>query len=133
MGRFLSVRCGNCKKTWHCITGNGLAYADRANIVAAFSEKEQGKVEELLAASEIPAYDFRYGLAVCTHCHNVVGVPMVGLFADDVPYVGACSVCGKKLSHICPDEEDMDAWMEKTACPLCKSRKLEIEESTYWD
>lgn len=133
MGEIVNVRCGNCKKTWRCITGNGLAYADKAAIIDAFSEQERKKVETLLAMSEIPAYDFRYGLAACAHCRSVVSVPMVGLSADDVPYAGACPECGKKAQAPCPDMQDVEEWREKTACPVCKSRKLEIEKIGFWD
>lgn len=133
MGEVICVRCANCKTTWRCVTGNGLAYANKANIIAAFSEKEREKVEALLAKSEIPAYDFRYGLTICTHCHSVVSVPMLGLSVDDVPYVGFCSLCGKKTTNLCAEEQDVEAWSEKTACPVCKSKKLEIEDISYWD
>lgn len=133
MGEIVNVRCANCKKTWRCITGNGLAYADSAVIIAAFPEQDREKVEKLLSMSEIPAYDFRYGLAVCAHCHNMVGVSMVGLSADDEPYVGSCPVCGNKVGNLCTEEQDVEAWCEKTACPVCKSRKLEIAEISYWD
>lgn len=133
MGEVMHIRCGACSETWRCIMGNGLAYANRANIVAAFSEKDRENVEALLAASEIPAYDFRYGLAVCGHCHSLVSVPMVGLSADDEPYVGSCPMCGKKTKAFCTDEENVEAWSKKTACPVCKSRKLEVEEVSHWD
>lgn len=133
MGEVFHIRCGACSETWRCIMGNGMAYANKANIIAAFSEKERGKVEALLAASEIPAYDFRYGLAVCGYCHSLVSVPMVGLSENDEPYVGNCPLCGRKIKHFCADVENVEVWSKKMACPVCKRKKLEIEEISYWD
>lgn len=133
MGEVMHVQCGACKGTWRCAMGNGLAYADKKNIIAAFWEKEREQVETLLAKSGIPVCDFRYGLAVCTHCHNVVSVPALGLSEDDEPYVGLCPVCGRKTRTLCREEENVEAWSRKTACPVCKSMKLEIVDSSYWD
>lgn len=133
MGEVFHIRCDACGGIWRCIMGNGMAHANKANIVSAFSQKEQEKVETLLAASEIPAYDFRYGIAVCGHCHCLTSVPMVGLSADDEPYVGSCPQCGKKIKNLCADEENVEAWSKKTVCPVCRRKKLEIEEISYWD
>lgn len=118
MGEVVHVSCGVCKKIWRCMTGSGLAYAYREKIVAAFQEKEWEKVTALMAMSEIPAYDFKYRLAACSNCHNVVGVPTLALSETDKPYVGLCPLCGERTKEPAA-EDNLEEWSQKTACPAC--------------
>lgn len=132
MGKVMDVRCKACGKTWRCLTGNGLLYADKENIITAFLQKEWEKVIDLLAASEIPAYDFQYRLSVCQPCHNVVSVPTVALSAAEEPYVGRCPSCGEQTGEICAAGEE-EIWSKKAVCPVCGNRGLEAENVGYWD
>ncbi len=132
MGEVVHVSCGVCKKIWRCMTGSGLAYAYREKIVAAFQEKEWEKVTALMAMSEIPAYDFKYRLAACSNCHNVVGVPTLALSETDKPYVGLCPLCGERTKEPAA-EDNLEEWSQKTACPACSSRRLEMTEIGNWD
>ena len=133
MGEVINVRCKACKKEWQCFTGNGLLYGKKESVLAAFSEKERQQVHDLLAASEIPAYDFQYRLAVCGHCHNVVAVPVLRMVDSEETCVGLCPLCGEKTKNFCAEELSAEEWSEKTACPVCKSKALLVEEGGHWD
>lgn len=128
----MHVQCSACGKIWRCITGNGLSYANKENIIQAFSQGERQRVTGLLASSEIPAYDFQYRLSVCGHCRNVVSVPALGLSETEEPYVGVCPLCGGRTGESCAGEE-IGAWSKKTACPVCGSMALRAEEAGCWD
>ena len=132
MGEVVHVSCGVCKKIWRCMTGSGLAYAYREKIVAAFQEKEWEKVTALMAMSEFPAYDFKYRLAACGNCHNVVSVPTLALSETDKPYVGLCPLCGERTEEPAA-EDNLEEWSQKTACPACSSRRVEMTEIGNWD
>lgn len=133
MGEIIDVRCESCKKEWRCFTGNGLLHGKKENVLVAFSEQERQRVESLLAASTIPAYDFQYRLAVCGHCHNVVAVPVLRAVDSEEICVGLCPLCGKKTKNLCAEEQSAEEWSEKTACPVCKSRRLQAETVGDWD
>ena len=103
MGEVVHVSCGVCKKIWRCMTGSGLAYAYREKIVAA-----------------------------CGNCHNVVSVPTLALSETDKPYVGLCPLCGERTEEPAA-EDNLEEWSQKTACPACSSRRLEMTEIGNWD
>lgn len=132
MGEMMQVRCNACGKTWRCIAGTGLLYADKGNIISAFSQREREKITAMLASGGIPSYDFQYRLSVCGHCRNVVSVPTLRLSEEEKPYIGLCPLCGKRTKNACA-AQDTEAWGRRQACPACKSRALQMEEAGYWD
>lgn len=133
MGEVINVHCKACKKGWQCFTGNGLQHGRKEMILAAFPAQDRQQVESLLAASMIPAYDFRYGLAVCVHCHNVVAVPVLRAVDSEDICVGRCPLCGEKTKSLCAEEQSAEEWSKKTACPVCKSHRLQTETVGDWD
>ena len=133
MGEVINVRCKACKKEWQCFTGNGLLHGRKEAVLAAFSEKDRQQAERLMAESRIPAYDFQYRLAVCGHCHNVVAVPVLRAVDSEDAVTDGCPLCGKNTKDLCAEEQSVEEWGEKTACPVCKCRRLETEEVGQWD
>lgn len=125
MGEIISVRCNACTREWQCMEGVGLLYGKKENIINAFASHERVAVAARMERSEIPAYDFSFRLAVCSHCQNVVSVPTL-MVGEDEMYVGACPACGKKTKR--PILE-----LKRTACPVCKSRALLAENRGSWD
>lgn len=133
MGEIINVRCKTCHREWQCFTGNGLLHGKKENILAAFSEERRSLAEGLIAKSGIPAYDFCYRLAVCGHCRNVVAVPVLRAADSEESCVGLCPVCGEKIQNLCREEQDVEEWTKKIACPDCKRKTLQAEEGGYWD
>lgn len=133
MGEVINVRCAACKKEWQCFTGNGLLHGRMEAVLAAFSEEERQQAERLMGAGPFPLYDFRYSLTVCGHCHNVVAVPVLRDVDSDEILTGKCPLCGKRTKSLCGEEQSVEKWSEKTACPVCKSRRLEAVEEGHWD
>lgn len=125
MGEIRSVECKACRAKWQCMEGVGLLYGKKENIIAAFSEHERAAIAARMESSKIPAYDFSFQLAVCSHCQNVVSVPTLAV-GDGETCVGACPVCGKKTKK--PISE-----LKRTACPVCKSKTLQARTEGYWD
>lgn len=125
MGEIIKVCCNACKKEWRCMEGSGLLYGKKESIIGAFSERERAKVTAQIEKSEIPAYDFTYRLTVCHHCKEVVNVPVL-VTGEDETYVGSCPACGRRAKLLASE-------MEKTACPVCKSRTLKVKTVGHWD
>lgn len=133
MGEIIHVRCKSCKKEWQCFTGNGLMHGRKEAVLAAFSKEERQQAENLMGAAPVPLYDFQYKLSACGHCHNIVAIPVLRAADSDEVFVGKCPLCGKKTKSLCGEEQGMEKWSKKTACPVCKSRSLETEETGHWD
>ncbi|MDE6601838.1 MAG: hypothetical protein K2K90_06690 [Lachnospiraceae bacterium] len=133
MGEIVNVRCKACKREWQCFTGNGLLHGRRETILAAFLEEDRQQAESLMEAGRIPAYDFQYSLAVCRHCHNVVAVPVLRVADSEETVTGRCPLCRKGTEDLCTEEQSVEEWSEKTACPVCRCRKMETREGGHWD
>ncbi|MDE5937729.1 MAG: hypothetical protein K2H37_01435 [Lachnospiraceae bacterium] len=133
MGEVINVRCKACKKEWQCFTGNGLLHGRKETVLAAFSEKDRQQAQRLMEESKIPAYDFQYRLAVCGQCHNVVAVPVLRSADSEETVTGGCPLCGENIKDLCEEEQSVEDWSEKTACPVCKCMRMEAEESGQWD
>lgn len=125
MGEIVKVQCGVCRAKWECMEGCGLLYGKKETVIAAFSERERAEVSARIEKSRIPAYDFAYQIAVCSHCKNVVSVPVL-VTDEDGAYVGVCPVCGKGVESPGPD-------LESKVCPVCKSSALKAEIDGHWD
>lgn len=133
MGEMINVRCKVCKKEWRCFTGNGLLHGRKEGVLAAFSEDERKQAENLMGAATVPLYDFQYRLAVCGYCQNIVAIPVLRVVDSDEILEGKCPLCGKKTKNFCGEEQSTEKWSKKIACPICKSRSLEMEEIGHWD
>lgn len=133
MGEIVNVRCRACNREWQCFTGSGLLHGKKENILAAFSEKRRLRAEELMAKSSIPAYDFRYRLAVCAHCQNVTVVPVLQALDGEEICVGLCPLCESEVRDLCAEEQSAGKWSKQTVCPNCGDRTLIAEEGGEWD
>lgn len=133
MGEVINVRCKACKKEWQCFTGNGLLHGRKETVLAAFSEEDRQQAVNLLGEGPFPLYDFQYRLAVCGHCHNIVTVPVLQAVESGEQVTGRCPLCGQKAENLCGEEQNVKEWSEKTACPVCRSRRLDAEEAGHWD
>lgn len=133
MGEIINVRCEFCKKEWQCFVGNGLLHGKKENLIVAFTEERQQQAERLLASSKMPAFDFQYRIAVCSHCQNVVAVPVLRDIDSEETCVDLCPLCGKETEHLFTEEQSMEEWSKNTACPVCKRTALRTEDGGYWD
>lgn len=133
MGEIINVRCRSCKAEWQCFIGNGLFHGKKENILSAFSIERRQQAENLLSAGKIPAFDFRYSPAVCEHCQSIVAVPVLREMDSEACCVGQCPVCGEEIKNLCTEEQGVEQWSQKTACPVCKSRALETDDGGCWD
>lgn len=133
MGEIINVRCMACNQEWQCYTGSGLLHGKKENIIAAFSKGRRQQAESMIAASEIPAYDFQYRLAVCGHCQKIVAVPVLRIADCEEVCVGLCPFCEGETTQLCREEQGVLEWSRKTSCPICNSSALLTEDGGYWD
>ncbi len=129
MGEIIKIHCNTCRKNWEHMTGCGLQHGSIGNVIAAFKAKEQKQIIDWCQTKPIPLYDFRYQIAVCNFCKDLVNVPVLRGSDENVTFVGTCPIChGLLQTPPLEAEEVSDA-----ACPSCGNTTLTIEEVGHWD
>ena len=129
MGEIIKIHCSTCQKDWECMTGCGLKHGRIGNVIAAFDAKEQIQILNWCESSPIPLYDFRYQIAACNFCNDLVNVPVLRGIEDDAVFTGTCPACYRPLQEPPLEAEDI----ADTPCPSCGNMTLTAEEVGHWD
>lgn len=129
MGEIMKIHCNTCRKNWECMIGCGLQHGSIGNVIAAFGAKEQEQIIDWCQTNPIPLYDFRYQIAVCNFCHDLVSIPVLRGIDEKITFVGTCPVCHGLLQTPPLEAESVS----DAACPSCGNTTLTIEEVGHWD
>ena len=125
MGVIQQFSCPSCQKTWKLRTGHGTRHAALGQAMEVFSEDIQRKIVAEVKGGQMPLFSFGYQEAVCTHCKDVVALPVLRLVESGQTFIAGCPMCGSEAELV---EEEASV-----NCPSCQKAKLAVKDVGHWD